>query len=244
MLLYSAIFVGLLGGLHCLGMCGPIALALPNAQNKALGWGFVRNRLLYNLGRILTYASLGAIVGLLGKGIALGGSQQWLSIGIGLLIITLMFLPKTWVRSLERQNPLPKFGFNLKKQFGKLFGQDKPHRFLLIGIFNGFLPCGLVYLALAGAIATGEVLDGMLYMALFGLGTVPVMLGVSFLGNFISPKQRSQLYRRLMPVFAFSLALMFILRGLNLGIPYLSPKITAQNDGNVQVECCHPSEAK
>lgn len=237
MLYYSALFVGLLGSLHCVGMCGPIALALPQANNGR--YALLYSRLLYNLGRVFTYSILGLVVGLLGKGLMLAGTQQAVSIALGVIILLVMLLPKRLTYRLEQFSPFRKAVQALKKSFGKLFLGKGRLTFLWLGLLNGLLPCGLVYLALAGAIATGEYWGGALYMALFGLGTVPMMLGVSLAGNFIKPSVRSWLYRRLVPVFTVMLALLFILRGLNLGIPYVSPKIHQSHANGVEMECCH-----
>ena len=93
---------------------------------------------------------------------------------------------------------------------------------LFIGIVNGLLPCGFVYVGVAGAIAAGDVLSGVLYMALFGMGTIPVMFVTSVAGNFISLGVRQRL-TKIIPLLAILLAVIFILRGLSLGIPYIGP---------------------
>lgn len=239
MLIYSAIFLGLLGSFHCIGMCSPIALALPLQNTNK--WTLLRSRLLYNFGRIVTYSLLGAVVGLMGRGITLTGTQQILSIVLGLLILTFLILPKKTSKSFSLIKPAQKFTAYLRKQFSKLFKKKTVSSYFLIGFVNGFLPCGLVYLALAGAIATGGFTDGILYMFLFGAGTLPIMLIISLSGNFIKPKLRTLIYKKMLPVFTFTLALLFIVRGLNLGIPYLSPKITKVGQ-DINVECCEIKE--
>ncbi len=238
MLFYSALLVGLLGSFHCVGMCGPIAFALPLKKRNL--WHILLSRIFYNLGRIFTYALLGGIVGLAGRGLLLSSSQQWLSILIGLGILVFWLLPSSISHRFGFLQPFQKLNFWVKQKFSALFRQKSISSYLLVGLLNGFLPCGLVYLALAGAIATGEVVDGMLYMALFGLGTFPTMLVVSLLGNFVKPRFKSLIYKRLLPGFTILLAFLFILRGLNLGIPYISPEIHV-HQSHVEVECCHPS---
>jgi uncharacterized protein len=232
---YTAFIMGLLGSFHCVGMCAPIALALPLTHQTR--WNLLKSRILYNLGRIFTYSLLGAIIGLLGRGLVLTGSQQWLSIVIGSLILVLMFMPHSISQKLNVLPTLARFTQKIKKQFTHLFRQKTDFSYFLIGLFNGFLPCGLVYLAMAGALATGSWADGVLYMALFGLGTFPMMLAVAIAGNFIKPTFRTLVYKRFLPVFTLALALLFILRGLNLGIPYLSPQIYVQNQ-QIEAECC------
>ncbi len=237
MLYYSAILVGFLGSLHCIGMCGPIALALP--QNNTGKYALLQTRLLYNLGRVFTYSVLGLIVGLVGKGLMLASTQQAVSIALGMSILLFMFLPRKVSYRLEQFSPFRKAVGFLKQSFGKLFRGKGRLIFLWLGLLNGLLPCGLVYLALAGAIATGELWGGAFYMALFGLGTLPMMLSISIAGDFIKPSLRSWLYRKLVPVFTVMLALMFILRGLNLGIPHISPQIHQSHANGVEMECCH-----
>lgn len=236
MFLYTAFLVGILGSFHCIGMCGPIALALP--VQKRDYWSLLKSRLLYNAGRIVTYVFLGALMGLIGQGLVFSGAQQSLSIGIGLLILVVWLLPAHLSRPLQRRNPLQKFSFFLKQKFGTLFRQKTNFSYFMIGLLNGFLPCGLVYLALAGAIATGQTGSGMLYMLFFGLGTFPVMLLVSLGSQWITPSLKTIMYKKMLPVFTITLGILFILRGLNLGIPYLSPKITHEAQ-KTEVKCCH-----
>jgi len=224
--LWTAFVIGLLGSFHCIGMCGPIVLALPPGEHGNVA--FILGRLLYNAGRVLTYAILGAVFGLLGTGISVAGLTQWASISLGVVILLAVLLP-----SKSKQVFIDKLQFSLltsrlKIYFGKLFKKSSQGSLFLIGIVNGFLPCGFVYIGIAGAIATGSLLNGILYMALFGAGTIPIMFGVSLAGNFISLKLRQNI-SRFIPVLASILAIIFILRGLNLGIPYLSPKLVKSN---------------
>jgi len=224
--LWTAFVIGLLGSFHCIGMCGPIVLALPPGEHGNVA--FILGRLLYNAGRVLTYAILGAVFGLLGTGISVAGLQQLASISLGVVILLAVLLP-----SKSKQVFIDKLQFSLltsrlKIYFGKLFKKSSQGSLFLIGIVNGFLPCGFVYIGIAGAIATGSLLNGILYMALFGAGTIPIMFGVSLAGNFISLKLRQNI-SRFIPVLASILAIIFILRGLNLGIPYLSPKLLKSN---------------
>jgi len=237
LLLYSAFLVGALGSFHCIGMCGPIALTLPVKSPEF--WKLLKGRLLYNLGRVITYSFLGVIVGLLGRGLVLTGSQQWLSILVGVLILLLWFMPRKWSQGLDALKPIRQFTSWIKQNFTFLFKKGNSFSLLLIGVLNGFLPCGLVYLAMAGALATASIQEGALYMAFFGIGTIPMMLVLSMVGKFIKPNFRTWIHTKLLPVFTVTLALLFILRGLNLGIPYVSPKITKTAQAGVHIECCH-----
>ena len=232
----SALIVGLVGSLHCAGMCGPIAIALP-LDNRSW-FDRISGGLLYNTGRILTYGFMGAIFGLAGMGLALGGLQQWISIAVGAIMVLSILIPgiasanSTFTRFID---PLTSC---LKKAFGKFLTRKTYPSLFMLGLLNGFLPCGLVYIALAGALITSNVYEGTFYMLLFGLGTIPMMLAISLAGNLISLKLRKSL-SRIIPYFIVLLGLLFILRGLNLGIPYISPKLSQQGD-TTTMECCPP----
>lgn len=222
MILWTAFIVGLFGSLHCIGMCGPITLALPGFQNNVPK--ILTSRMLYNLGRTLTYAFMGAVIGLAGEGISLAGAQRWVSIGSGILLILIVLIPPGMASRLQLLKPAYHFTGYLKKKFGKLLKSDSVMSVFVIGILNGFLPCGLVYVALAGALATGSLISGTLYMTFFGLGTIPLLFAFSLFGQFISSNVRRK-FTRLIPAFIVVLGILFILRGMNLGIPYISPKL-------------------
>ncbi len=212
--------IGFLGSFHCVGMCGPIAIALPIGKGSSTQ--LVISRILYNLGRVVTYSFFGAIFGLFGKGIALAGLQRYASIALGLFILFYYLIPTKYKGKLSVTKPYQLVGGFVKNSFKKLTKSGSSQSLFLFGIVNGFLPCGFVYVALAGAITTGNFLSGAVFMALFGLGTTPIMLATSLVGKFVSGSLRSKI-NKLIPVFAIILAIIFILRGLSLGIPFLSP---------------------
>ena len=215
MFLWSALLLGLGGSLHCVGKCGPIALALPLTRQERLG--IALQSLSYHLGRILTYASLGFIFGWLGWGLALAGWQKAFSIilGAGLLISALFsFFPQhhLWNNRLFHSFLTP-----LRARLSRVFAST--HRFAAfqIGLLNGFLPCGLVYVALAAAVATGDYWLGAVYMATFGLGTIPLLLALMMAGQ-----SSKGFFRRLQPLKSIALALFGLLllyRGLALPLP-------------------------
>lgn len=216
MYLWTAFTIGLIGSLHCVGMCGPIALAMPyQAGNK---WTTGLNILQYHLGRTLTYALLGGLIGLLGKGLFLAGLQKAFSIGAGVLLLVAAIYSIRAANNLIAIPLVNNLFFKLKLTLGRLLRERKASSLVLIGMLNGLLPCGLVYLAIVGAVSTGAVLSGMGYMALFGLGTVPLLLAASFAGTFASIRLRNTL-RKLVPVFLVAFALLLILRGLNFDVP-------------------------
>lgn len=228
--------LGLVGSLHCAGMCGPIAIAIP-LQHQS--W-FLRisGGLLYNFGRTITYGLLGAIFGLAGMGIALGGMQQWVSIILGAFMILAVLVPRLGAIGKKVAGLSDAITGTLKKPFIKLFRARTFSSLFLIGLLNGFLPCGLVYVALAGALVMSHVYEGSLYMLFFGIGTIPMLLAISLAGNIISSKIRNRV-NAIIPVFIVLLGILFILRGLNLGIPYVSPKLSQEGE-KATMECCHP----
>lgn len=231
----SAFVIGLFGSLHCIGMCGPIAIALPVPDSSNLS--FIAGRLLYNIGRVLTYSFLGTIFGLLGSRFVIAGFQQGISITLGIIILLVVLLPSKYKVKVTQHPVILKLSAPLKESIGILFKKGTFSSMFLIGILNGFLPCGLVYVALAGAIASGNAVSGSAVMFLFGLGTIPAMFTATVFGKFININLRRKL-NKLIPVFAIVLAFIFILRGMALGIPYISPKISAQvvNESNLD---CH-----
>ncbi len=229
MLFITAFLTGLFGSFHCAGMCGPIAFALPG--KRADGARFFLGRALNNAGRISTYALLGLISGSFGLGLKLAGFQQTVSILAGVIIILTVVFSQTRLR-LQSFNPLKLFSSKLVQT---LFRSKSLFNLFLIGSINGLLPCGFVYIALIGAGTTQGIMEGALFMICFGLGTLPLMYLVGIAGQFLSGSVRSK-FSKLSPVFAILIAGLFIIRGLNLGIPYLSPKLANES---VQAENCH-----
>lgn len=239
LLFLTAISIGFLGSFHCIGMCGPIALALPVHQYSPLKKNF--GIFLYNAGRITTYTFLGLLFGLLGQSIFIGGFQQTLSIAIGVLLLLSVVLTKVTVLSTTKGlSIIYSFINSVKNQLGNLFNKKGIHFLFFIGLLNGLLPCGLVYIGIAGAIATGHYIKGAEFMLFFGIGTMPIMFAVSFLGQFISTGHRN-LIRKSIPVMVSIMAVMLIVRGLNLGIPYLSPQFEQETH---KMSCCEKTAPK
>lgn len=229
MQLWTAFLLGFVGSAHCAGMCGPLALALPH-------WGrgqgsFVVGRLLYNFGRILTYASVGAVFGMLGQGVAFAGLQRWVSLTLGAgILIGLLVSPQ-----FANRVPVTRGVSWLKMKLGSLLQRRAMPAMFGIGLLNGLLPCGLVYVAAAAATASGDILSGMQYMIAFGLGTLPMLLAISLLGTKLQFALRFKV-QRLIPASLLLVGLLLLLRGMELGIPYVSPKLPAQSHGAVT---CH-----
>jgi sulfite exporter TauE/SafE len=222
-MLWAGFLFGLLGSFHCVGMCGAIALALPGAG--ATSWRYVTGRVLYNLGRVTTYALLGAAAGLLGQGLRLAGWQQSLSLLSGGLILLLVLTPERWMSRAAVFLKLDGVLAQVKSRLMYFYQRPSLGALYTTGLLNGLLPCGMVYLALSGALSVPGVMGSMSYMALFGLGTLPLMLALSLTGQLVPFAWRARM-RQAVPVLATSLALLFIVRGLGLGIPYLSPQLS------------------
>ncbi len=216
-------------------MCGPIAMALPFVGST--GWRYYAGRLLYNSGRIVTYALLGALAGAFGETLQLAGLQQTVSILSGLLILLLLVLPATLKGKSASILGTDKLMAWVRKKLGYYFQKNSLSSLFTVGLLNGLLPCGFVYIALAGAISAPGVQGSMLYMALFGLGTFPLMFLVSLSGKLISLKMRS-FFNRAVPYVGTTLAVLFIVRGLGLGIPYLSPEVVETPTHKTEMSCC------
>ena len=219
-MLYTAFFFGLISSLHCIGMCGPIALMLPvDRKNPAKK---IVQIVTYHLGRLAAYATIGLVFGLIGKGFFLAGMQQKLSIFIGISIIVVILIPERTFAQYNFSKPVFKLISKIKTNLGSQFKNKSYKSLFTIGLLNGFLPCGMVYVALFGAIAMQSASFGVLYMILFGLGTVPMMSSVVYLNSFLTIPIRNKIQKAI-PYVGVIIGVLFILRGLGLGIPYVSP---------------------
>ena len=225
--------IGLVGSLHCAGMCGPIAFALP--VDRSHWFNAFLGQYLYQFGRIVTYGLLGLLLGFIGRGFTFSGLSQGLSIAVGVVMIAsvmirrvghLQFLQGRFTMAISK----------LKQRLG-IYLQRKSYRaFFMTGLLNGLLPCGLVYMGLLGALGMASAWEGSVFMMAFGLGTFPMMMAVGYSGQFLTPKMRLR-FQKAIPVFVVVLGLWFIVRGMGLGVNYLSP-----SEGALQIEqteVCH-----
>ena len=233
-MIWPAFILGLAGSLHCAGMCGPLAMALPSNDVRIR---FVAGRVLNNVGRAVTYAALGLVFGLAGRSVVLAGFQRGLSIAVGVVLLGWLV-----VRANRRQFPaaesfLPQLIAPLKSVLGNQLRRRSLAALFAVGLLNGLLPCGLVYLALAGAAGTGHATGGALFMLVFAAGTLPMMLAISMFGHVLQAGLRLK-FQRAIPVLVAIIAVLFILRGLSLGIPYLSPDMSADAIASGH-SCCH-----
>ena len=223
-MLYTALLFGLISSFHCIGMCGPIAMMLPidrsNQTKKVL------QILLYHLGRLTAYGMLGLFFGILGKGLFLAGFQQKLSIFVGIMMIIFVIVPEKRLAQYNFSKPIYKLISKVKSHLGAQFKRKSPDALFTIGLLNGFLPCGMVYAALFGAIAMQSELLGVAYMVLYGIGTIPMMSAVVLLSNFITVPVRNRI-QKLIPIVVILIGSLFIVRGMGLDIPYISPNTTS-----------------
>lgn len=219
-MLYSAFILGLISSLHCIGMCGPIAMMLPvDHQNEAKK---VTQIITYHLGRLTAYTTIGLIFGLVGRGFFLAGLQQNMSIFIGVAMIIVVLIPEKIFAKYNFSKPVYRVISKVKSNLGSQFKNRSYKSLFTIGLLNGFLPCGMVYVALFGAIAMQSAGSGVLYMLLFGVGTMPLMTVVVYIRSVIKLPFRDKIQKAI-PYITVIIGILFILRGLGLGIPYISP---------------------
>ena len=233
-MLYSAFIFGLISSFHCIGMCGPIAMMLPvDRSNEAKK---ITQIITYHIGKLTAYGTLGLIFGLLGRSFYLAGMQQQLSIIVGILMILVAIIPERIFAKYNFSKPVYKVITKVKSSLGQQFKNKSYKSLFTIGLLNGFLPCGMVYVALFGAIAMQNVTLGIGYMLLFGLGTIPMMVAVVYASGLISFSFRGTIQKAI-PLVAVIIGMLFIIRGLGLDIPYLSPSnmsLFVQSEAN-----CH-----
>lgn len=209
-----------MGSFHCIGMCGPIAFMLP--VDRSNSFRKISQIATYHLGRLMAYALIGLFFGLIGKSLYIFGLQQQLSVFIGILMIIAVLIPAKIINKYHLSEPVYRLIGKVKSSLGQALKKKTADTFLTIGFLNGFLPCGLVYMAVFASIAFQNALQGSLYMVLFGLGTIPLMTSAIYLGKFLNTSIKIRIQKAI-PVFVVVIGLLFILRGLGLGIPYISP---------------------
>lgn len=222
--LFTGLLFGIAGSLHCIGMCGPIVLAIPPGTSGRVQ--LIVRKIIYNFGRIITYSVIGVIFGLLGQNLNLFGFQQTASIIAGVIILVAIFIQYLIPGLSKKISFVPILVMRVQELLRKFLKKESIFASLLLGIVNGFLPCGFVYMAMAAALAYGSIINSSLFMAGFGLGTFPAMFLASILPTLLSVRKRISI-QRYIPAFSVVLAILFILRGLNLGIPFLSPKMNS-----------------
>ena len=176
----------------------------------------------YHIGKLTAYGSLGLIFGILGRSFYLAGMQQQLSIIVGVLMILVALIPEKVFAKYNFSKPVYRIITKVKSSLGQQFKNKSYKSLFTIGLLNGFLPCGMVYVALFGAIAMQSVSLSVLYMILFGIGTIPMLTIVVYVSNLMSFSFRG-IMQKAIPLVAVLIGMLFIIRGLGLDIPYLSP---------------------
>ncbi len=232
--LISGFTLGAAGSLHCVGMCGPLSLALPVHQLTGIKKFF--SLLFYQIGRIVTYSIIGLLFGLAGRRIYISGYQQSFSIIMGIVVLslaTLYFFRKRTIH-LSFMNRFYVMVQNIIIRLIK--SVNNSFSFFLMGLANGLLPCGMVYIAIAATLSLSTVTESVSFMAMFGAGTLPAMMLIGYAGQMIKPEYRS-FFRKLVPVFITLMGIVLILRGMNLGIPYISPELPISPGDVIE---CHP----
>ena len=230
--IFSGIMLGMASSLHCIGMCGPLGLSIPGVNANSLRGIFTFS--IYHLGRILTYALFGLIFGLAGRGIYLAGFQQMTSIVLGILMVGI-FIRHFFFNNILSSSVAGRLLKRIQFLFGSVWAYQGRLRFVLLGMINGLLPCGMVYLALALAVTTKSLSGGILLMTMFGLGTLPALAGLRYFAFSLSLPMRNY-FKKISPFLIGIMGMMLILRGMNLGIPYLSPAITGSSPAGIS---CH-----
>ena len=235
-MLWSGFLLGFVGSLHCMGMCGPIAFMLPVSHDKPYKKAIQIT--LYHTGRVLAYALIGLVFAILGQSFVAFGYQQHISVAVGAIMILLVIIPQSYIKPLRIFKPFFSLINGIKAELGLALKKKSYDTFFSLGFLNGFLPCGLVYMAIIAAFAITSFTDSLIYMLLFGLGTIPMMTGVIYAQSFIKKYLKFN-YKKLIPVAVVIVGLLFIVRGLGLGIKYISPKIDStpeKIEGNIN---CH-----
>ena len=216
----TAFILGLLSSFHCVGMCGPLAMSLPINNFSIPKKNFAI--FLYHLGRIITYLSLGVLFGLLGRHLFIAGYQQILSISVGIIILIIILFQRYFKINQATYISMKISGI-VQKGMGYIWKHHSLSSSLLFGMLNGLLPCGMVYYALAAGFSTGSIHGIVYFMLFFGLGTLGLLLPVHLYGvKFLSLPLRNRM-KKIIPLLLGCIGILLILRGLNLGIPYISP---------------------
>jgi len=250
-IILTGFIIGLGSNFHCIGMCGPIALAVPVHRKNNLT--ILSGAIQYNIGRVITYGILGAIIGTIGLTINTLGILQGLSIISGIALI--LYAWKKYIGNIFRfKSSAVSIQPLLNKGLGKVIRSKSPFRLFFLGLLNGLLPCGMVFIALTNALLTGDIIPSSIAMIAFGIGTLPAMIGVIFMMNKITQQTRQRM-TKIVPYLLTIVGLLIILRGLNLGIPYISPSVKMiekkidpnsnkateedETEQTIQMDCCH-----
>lgn len=213
---YLAISMGLISSFHCVGMCGPIALALP--VHKGTRAQQLAGVLAYNAGRALTYAMFGMVIGTLGASLAWLGMLRYASIAVGVAMLGYVLWPSGLAQRLHMPLFWQKAIGRLKQKMGLYLKRKDLPGMTFLGMLNGAIPCGMVYMALMSSVATGSVWGGGAFMALFGLGTMPAMLALGLAKQQFTSALRTRI-RKITPVLVAIAGIWLVARGVMTSYP-------------------------
>ena len=218
-LYWIAFLIGMGGSVHCVGMCGPIALALPvkNLHFNAV----LINRLVYNLGRVATYATMGFVIGAVGLGAQLIGIQKYLSVLLGVCLIIYIIFFASRFPLLSRLKVFNGLLVKIKLLIKRKMSMTGKRNNFFIGMLNGLLPCGLVYVALVNSLLVSSPWEGFIFMAVFGLGTLPALFILPFATRIFSFRPWVNV-KKIVPFLIFGLGVFLIIRGINFDNPFFT----------------------
>lgn len=216
-MIITAFMLGLMGSLHCMMMCGPIVFGASQASGR-VGIGQVLHGIQYNLGRTVSYVLLGLVFSLLGTVLALVGLQQILSVLSGVILL-ILFLSSTNIEKLITQNTVTSGWYqHYTVRITAMMTKFRSMPPIYVGFLNGLLPCGMVYIALVGALAAPSIWLGMSFMLFFGLGTIPLMLGL-MLGSKALLKGRRIPLHKILSYGQLVVGIYLIARGVGADLP-------------------------
>lgn len=223
-MLITAIILGFAGSLHCAGMCSPLAYAVISKSGGAM-----RSRVLYNSGRILMYCILGTIIS--GVGVMLPVIAQYvISIALGISFLIIGITGSNFKAPVLA--PVQYFTVFIKTQFSKFLQRKNNSAVFTLGVLNGLLPCGLTFLALTSCITLAGPVDGLVFMAAFGAGTLPVMFGLVSVIPFFA-KQFNLSVARLSTIMLIAAGCLLIVRVL-----LFDPTLHALAQGSEPIVIC------
>lgn len=231
----NGFILGILGSFHCLGMCGPIAMAIPHRSRTKMG--AAGESLVYNFGRVTTYTIMGILLGIIGAPLRLAGFQEYVAIITGALMLLFLVIPRKYYTIINSNRIVSPYVLKIKSLFQEFFKSKSILSLFILGLLNGLLPCGLVYIALAGSFAATGIFESALFMAAFGIGTIPMMASIYFSKNLLSISFRNKMTKAI-PYGVAVVAVLMILRGMSLGIPYISPQLPDKVVSG-KASCCH-----
>lgn len=216
----AAFVIGLFSSLHCIGMCGSIigtltySLSQELRNNKRILFSII---LSYNLGRVASYAIAGAVVGLLSLPFSQGMAYRFLQLASAAIMTGAGLYIGGWFPRFAYIEKMGSRFWKLIEPFGrKMIPVKTRSQAMLFGMIWGWLPCGLIYTALALAATTGNVMHSSMTMLAFGLGTLPAVVGVGIMTSLLAKLSKARLFKQIVGI-------LFIVFALLAAFPWLNP---------------------